>query len=128
MDNKSKILPYYKKAMVDELTDNMSAGSSHYYAFVANPIAHNGVVPDASGDDYSNQFLNNWRMVFGKKLFSSDINPVIKRNIWQSNTIYDYYDNTNTNVLANNNFYYCTANYTGGSINIWSRIVSSNSW
>jgi hypothetical protein len=30
--------------------------------------------------------------------------------------------------LDNTNFYYCTANYTSGTINIWSRIVSSNSW
>ena len=31
--------------------------------------------------------------------------------------------------LGNTEFYYCTANYADpGTINIWSRIVSSNAW
>jgi hypothetical protein len=30
--------------------------------------------------------------------------------------------------LGNNEFYYCTANYVSGNVNVWSRIVSSNSW
>ena len=30
--------------------------------------------------------------------------------------------------LGNTEFYYCTANHDGSGMNIWSRIVSSNSW
>jgi hypothetical protein len=30
--------------------------------------------------------------------------------------------------LGDNEFYYCTANYVSGNVNVWSRIVSSNSW
>lgn len=118
--SKSKILSNYKKAIFDELRDAISTGSSNYYAFAANPVAHNGLIPDATGDDYSNQFINNWTMLFGKKISFTDIIPVIKNNMWTQNKVYDFYDDRNPDVLTRNNFYVISAPQTvGGYYNIY---------
>jgi len=40
-----KLLPSYKKALYDEMIDNISTGNSVYYAFAANPVPYPGAVP-----------------------------------------------------------------------------------
>jgi hypothetical protein len=100
-----KILPSFRKALIDELVDNITANSSHYYAFAANPIEFIGPVPENTEDDYSTQFENDWKMLFGKKIAPGDIAPVIDKNIWQANTVYSRYDNSDETLYENNNYY-----------------------
>lgn len=115
-----KILSSYKKAMFEELADNIAANSSQYYAFAANPIEYVGNVPEVTNDDYSTLFVNDWKMLFGKRLQSADIAPIIDNNIWSSNTVYDRYDNTSNTVIANNNFYVVSSpSIVGGSYHIY---------
>jgi hypothetical protein len=116
-----KILPSYKKAMFEELADNIAANSSQYYAFAANPIAYTGnTAPAVTSDDYSTLFVNDWKMLFGKRLQSSDFAPVIENNRWTSNTVYDRYDNTSNTVIANNNFYVVSSpSIVGGSYHVY---------
>ena len=89
-----KLLSSYKKAIYDEIVTNITSNTSQYYAFAANPIAYSNTAPAVSDDDYSTTFLNDWQLLFGKKLANTNIYPVINKNIWSSNTVYDRYDNT----------------------------------
>lgn len=121
------LLPSYKKAIIDELLDNVSSNTSYYYAFAANPTPHNGIVPDISNDDQSALFTNDWELIFGKRLYLNNFAPLIKNNQWTINSIYDRYDNTDKNLLANNNFYVISPpEYTGGSYNIYKCLDNAN--
>lgn len=122
-----KILPSYKKAVIDEIVDNVFSNTSHYYAFAANPVAYPGSVPEISNEDYSTNFINDWLMLFGKKITSSEIVPVISKKTWASGQSYDRYDNTSNTVLANNNFYVIsTPSVIGGNYNIYKCIDNAN--
>lgn len=116
-----KILPYYKKAIIDEIIDNITSGTSNYYAFAANPIAYTGnTTPEVANSDYQTTFTNDWLMLFGKKLKTADIVPFIEKNIWTANTRYDRYDNTSNTLYYDNNYYVITnAAETGGYYHIY---------
>ena len=121
------LLPSYKKAIIEEIVDNITANSSHYYAFVANPIEYLDLIPESTKKDYDNYFENNWLTIFGKRLSNNDIVPVIKKNIWQSNTIYDSYDNTSNTLYEKNNFYVITEpSIEGGMYHIYKCIDNAN--
>lgn len=123
-----KILPSYKKAIVEEIVDNVYANTSHYYAFAANPVAYPGSTPEISNEDYNTNFINNWQMLFGKKIFSSEIVPVISKKTWASGQTYDRYDNTSNTLISNNNFYVVSPPAViGGNYNIYKCIDNANS-
>lgn len=104
-----KILPSFKKAVVDEIIDNISSNSSYYYAFASNPIAYPGSAPEVANNDYSTLFINDWQLLFGKKIKRADVAPVIEKNVWAQNTVYDRYDNYSNTILSENNFYVVSA-------------------
>jgi hypothetical protein len=122
-----KILPSTKKAIIDEILDNISSNTSYYYAFGANPIPYPSTAPAVSNSDYQTLFVNNWQMMFGKKLLPSNFAPMVKNNQWVSNTVYDMYDNTDENLHSNNNFYVIAdPDYIGGSYNFYKCIDNAN--
>lgn len=122
-----KLLPNYRKVLIEEIVDNIFSNSSQYYAFASHPIEYVGSVPDVANNDYETTFTNNWYMTFGKKLNSSDIVPVIQKNIWTTNTVYSRYDNTSNTIYANNNYYVVTEpSITGGSYYIYKCIDNAN--
>lgn len=100
-----KLLPGYRKTIIDEIITSISSNSSQYYAFASNPIAYEDTPPTVTDDDYSSSFINNWQMIFGKKLSAGDISPVIDNNLWVANTVYNRYDNTVANLT---NYYVIT--------------------
>ena len=83
-----KILPNFKKEIINEILNNIEANVSQYYAFASHPIQYPNTVPLVANTDYDNLFVNDWTMLFGKKISRNDIAPVIKKIIWQSNTVY----------------------------------------
>jgi len=123
-----KILPYYKKAIIDEIINNVSSNTSFYYAFAARSVdTSNTTAQDITNDDYTTTFSNHWLMIFGKKLTAADIVPFIKKNMWASGTVYDAYDNTSTTLYANNNYYVITnQTETGGYYHIYKCIDNNN--
>mgnify|MGYP003341484086 CR=1 FL=1 len=80
-----KILPSYKKAVYDEIVDNIVSNTSYYYAFAANPIPYISTAPAVANNDYATMFTNDWQLLFGKKLANSNFFPVITKNIWVTN-------------------------------------------
>lgn len=122
-----KILPSYKKAIIDELIDNITSNTSQYYAFAANPVAHSGSIPAITDDIYSTNFINDWLMMFGKKLKASDIAPVITKNMWSNGNIYNRYDNTSNTLISNNGFYVISSpTVAGASYHVYKCIDNAN--
>lgn len=122
-----KLNPIFKSAIYDNIINSMVANTSRYYAFASNPIALTGNTPAVSGDDYSTHFSPDWNMIFGKKLTTNDIIPVIEKNIWVANTVYDRYDNTSTVLNDDNNFYVVSEPaIVGGNYIIYKCIDNNN--
>jgi hypothetical protein len=117
----------YKKSLIDEMLYNISTNTSYYYAFASNPVAYSGGVPNTSSKDYSTEFENDWLMLFGKKLSISNFAPLIQNNIWDANTIYRKYDNSDPELYSNNLFYaICEPEYDGGTYNVYKCLDNGN--
>lgn len=122
-----KILPGYKAALISELTDSISSNTSHYYVYASNPVAYSNGVPVVSNKDCENNYEPMFGMIFGKKIKSTDIYPVIDKNIWASNTVYDRYDQSSNTLHTNNNFYVIASpEEIGGVYNIYKCIDNAN--
>lgn len=105
-----KILPGYKTSIINDLINSIASNTHIYYSFASSPIPNSGNVAPVLSDDYDNIFLTSWQLMFGKKLSSHDIVPVIVNNKWQTNTVYSRYDNT-ANTYAEDNGTYANTNY-----------------
>jgi hypothetical protein len=99
-----KLLPSYKKALYDELIENITSNTSHYYAFAG---ISNG--ESTANDDYTSVFNTSWKMLFGKELANTNIVPIIKNNTWKANTVYAKYDNTYANLHSDGNYFVISA-------------------
>jgi hypothetical protein len=122
-----KVLPNYKKVLIDEIIDAVTANTSQYYAFASNPIAYVGSPPTTTDDDYSANFTNDWQMIFGKKLKPGDFAYMIENNVWTSGTVYDRYIDTSNTLYSNNNFYVvCEPSPTDGKHYIYKCIDNNN--
>lgn len=122
-----KIHPTYKKVLVEEFVDNITANSSQYYAFASHPIEIEGSAPDVPNNDYDSVFTFNWNILFGKKIKGNDVVPAISKNIWTANTVYEMYDNTSNTIYSNNIFYAITEpSITGGFYYIYKCIDNAN--
>lgn len=120
------LLSSYKKAVFDEIVNSISTNTSQYYAFVSNPKETSETQP-VTTDIYSSMFDFSWNMIFGKKITANDVMPVIKKNIWAANTVYDRYDNNSETMFENNNFYAITEPLTvGGSYHVYLCIDNNN--
>jgi hypothetical protein len=102
-----KLTPTYKKAMFDELVDAIYGNTSQYYAFASHPVPlpPNTSPSGVTNDDYSVDFLNNWYMLFGKRLQAKDFAAVVFKNLWTPGQVWDRYDNQSQTVLSRNRFY-----------------------
>ena len=119
------LLSNYKKNIVSNIIEIITANNGTYYAFGSNPVSYTGNTPSITVDDFSGQFIPTWQMLFGKKLANTDIVPVIKNIVWASNTVYTKYDNTKD--MSNSNFYVvATPSLPGGDYNVYKCIDNSN--
>jgi hypothetical protein len=117
------LLTNYKSVVINEILTNITSNTSQYYAFVAGPVPV-ASVSNTTLDDYSSKFLNEWELLFGKKLSNSNILPVMTYNQWISNTVYEMYDNTKD--LTGTNYYAITSpTYEGGSYNVFKCIYNN---
>lgn len=120
------LLPSYKEAVISSILNGISTNTTCLYAYASNPVAYSGNTPPIVLSDYSALFVNDWQMLFGKRIQIADIVPVIDNTQWVSNTIYTQYDNTNAN-LATNDFYVLTPpQIMGGPFNVYKCINNAN--
>lgn len=120
-----KLLSGFRKAIRDEIQIGIDSNTSFYYAIASNPVAHTGNTPATYTDDYNNLFRNDWEMLFGKKLLANNVIAMISRIDWESNTVYDRYDDRVD--LSNSNFYVVTQPTTAsGYYNVY-KCIDNNS-
>lgn len=120
-----KITSSFKKALYDEIVDNITSNTSHYYAFAAGAEPWPGDTPIVANTDYEVYFTNDWQMHFGKRLLANNFAPIVKKYVWTSNTVYDRYDNTIDN---SNNMFYVIAppSAVGGTYHVYKCIDNAN--
>lgn len=119
--------PSYKKAIIDELFDNIKSNTSYYYAVASNPVERVGPLPNTSLDDLNTQLSTDWRILFGKKLVLGNFAPLIENNLWSNGYVYRIYDNTDENLYSNNKFYVISPpEYDGGTYNIYKCMDNAN--
>lgn len=117
-----KLLPSWRQALIDEMVTNIQSNTSHYYAFAG--LSYN---ENTANTDYINLFNTEQNLLFGKKLANTDIVPVIKNNVWSSNSVYDRYDNTSNTIHTDDNFYVISPPpQIGGSYNVYKCIDNAN--
>ena len=58
-----KLLPTWRKALIDEMVSNIQSNNSHYYGFAG--LSSNG---STANNDYINLFNTEWNLIFGKNL------------------------------------------------------------
>jgi len=120
-----KLTPSFKKALFDEMYDNIASNTSHYYAFVSAALAAN--VSTVANNDYSVNFINDWTMLFGKKINPNDIVPVVSKNLWANGTVYRRYDNISNTTYSNSGFYVVSAPvYVGGAYHFYKCIDNAD--
>lgn len=118
------LLPNYKKSIIDEIVYSISSNTSQYYMFASNPIPYSGNTPPVNQDDYSNLFVNDWQMLFGKRISNTDIVPIIINNVWNANLVYSSYDNNTNNMF--DSYVVTQPDIVGGSYNIYKCIDNAN--
>lgn len=120
-----KLTPSFKKTFFDEIVDNITSNTSHYYAFSAGAEPWPGDTPSVANNEYEEYFINNWQMLFGKKLTSNNFATIVKKYVWTSNTVYDRYDNTID--LSNTMFYVIAPPLAiGGAYHVYKCIDNAN--
>lgn len=81
------------------------------YLFLGKPNSWDTIdTPPIPKDTLENDALIWDECVGGKRIIPTDVNFVVKRVNWEFNTIYDMYDNLDTNLL-NKNFYVMNKEY-----------------
>lgn len=119
--------PSYRKALIDEMLDNVSSNTSYYYAVASNPVARVGQLSNTTADDYNAKFQADWTMLFGKKLIISNFAALIDNNLWANGYVYRMYDNSDPDLYSNNKFYVISPpDYAGGTYNIYKCIDNAN--
>jgi hypothetical protein len=119
--------PSYRKALLDEMFDNIKSNTSYYYAVACNPIERVGPLSNVTADDYSVQFETDWTMLFGKKLSISNFAPLIQNNLWSNGFVYRMYDNSDAELYSNNKFYVVTPpEYDSGTYDIYKCMDNAN--
>ena len=119
-----KLLPAYKKTIVDNIKTAISSNTVQYYAFASDPL-ETETIPAIPNNHLVSIQTRNYSMLFGKKIQESSFVPVIKNYTWTTNTVYTQYDNT-SNTLANSQFYVVTEpNEIGGYYHIFKCICNN---
>jgi len=110
----------FKNFQLDSIKNNLytfnNNSNNYLYIFAsrATSYSNNDITPDTVIESLDESvFRPSYEMMFGKKLNNTDIAILIKQYVWTSGTIYDQYDNSDTD-LFNKSFFVATR--TGGNL------------
>jgi hypothetical protein len=94
----------YRRNLANDLITSISSTTDQYYLFAARyeEYANSTIEVPVDSEDYKNETYS--KMVFGKKIYGEDVNLVIPRYEWESNTVYVEYDSAE-DELAEKMFY-----------------------
>ena len=93
------------KFIEDFITDIANTSTSYFITFGKNdPWPDDLIPPEADTSVTSSTYDVYKNIIYGKQVNSSDVNYVIKNIPWTNGTVYDYYDDKDSDLL-NKNFY-----------------------
>lgn len=83
-----------------------TGGGDDYYVFAGKPMpwADDANPPAVFESMQDSVFETQKTMMFGKKIMAPNLRMMVRRNQWQSNTVYDYYKDTDINLYEKNFF------------------------
>jgi hypothetical protein len=120
------LLPFYRKAIIDDVVENVSNDTSYYYAFASYPFPNSGSVPSVTLDIESSVMSNLKYALFGKRLTPSDVAPFIRRVTWQSSNVYASYDHTDPNLYGKDFYVITDPDIVGGSYDVYVCVYNAN--
>ena len=84
--------------------------NNNYYVFAArqSPYLSEEITANTIDNDYEASVFLYDEMMFGRKITTSDVIPIIAKRVWSANTKYSPYDDKNTQ-LSNSAFYVLTS-------------------
>jgi len=88
----------YSKNMAQALLTDVEVGSNTYYLFIGNHSPLDNTVPEMSLNYYDTHLDPHRNMICGKKLYSNNFSEVVRRIPYVSDTVYDMYDDTDSNL------------------------------
>lgn len=90
----SLLKPGLKTAIVEGLYNEIQTNTNNYYYFLGRTLEWSGAEDQATAPQESLEYeaLTRERMIFMKKITSSDVSFTITRYDWQSGTVFDKYD------------------------------------
>lgn len=96
----------FKTHIIDQLVESVTeASNTEYYIFTADHVDRTtNTIPTPVDKNREVEFGAYHNMLFGKRLTSSDIKPMIRKIEWTSGTYYDMYDD-NDDTLIDKNYY-----------------------
>lgn len=102
MDNGNSLLTVnYKLGSAENFVSSIE--DNQYYFFVANSTDANSAIRPF--DNEQDTLISSYQsMIFGKRIHDTDVNLMIPRIDWVSNTVYDIYDHRDS-ALYDKNFY-----------------------
>jgi hypothetical protein len=119
----TSFLNNFSNVIIDRIIDDVSANTTNYYVFAGRYYdwEDNNSPPEAELSIQAADFDLRRDILFGKRITASDIAKLIKKNQWTSNTVYDFYDHREPNLLDSdffilnsaNNVYKCLFNNSG---------------
>jgi hypothetical protein len=113
----------FSNVIIDRIVEDVSANTTNYYVFAGRYYDwdDNNAPPLTTLSVQAADFDVRRDILFGKRITSGDIAKLIRKNQWSSNTVYDYYDHREPDLLASdffvlnsaNNVYKCLFNNDG---------------
>lgn len=91
----------YKKGKIE---------NNNFYVFAArqSPYLNEELAANTIDNDYEASVFLYDEMMFGRKITTSDVIPIVAKRVWSANTLYTQYDDKNQQ-LANSVFYVLTS-------------------
>lgn len=106
------IFPDLRVHLAEQFLQNISdANDSIYLTFGKVNEWDNAANPPTANSSFDT-FNEVWRNMIGaKRITGTNVSLALPRNTWTANTVYDEFDQTDTQLISNANFYVVTSDY-----------------
>ena len=119
----SAFLNNFSNVIIDRIVEDVSANTTNYYVFAGRYYdwEDNNLPPPTTLSVQAADFDVRRDILFGKRMTSGDIAKLIRKNQWEANTVYNFYDHRDPDLLDSdffvlnsaNNVYKCLFNNNG---------------
>lgn len=88
-----------------DIANSIVSGNSTFYVFAGKHLTYDGAGTETPVDSIANSVIEVFdTMIFGKKVTSADIMPMVARNDWTTGTVYAMYDDQDSDLFDSEYF------------------------